>query len=118
MRSKIFIIVFCSTCAFLSKTQVWKNFINAVPNIGPPDIYCAAEDTNINVLYLGGGRFSKSFGQFTTNCIVKFDGFNFDILKSGIDDDSPGNFSSQVRNLIFYKSKLYVFGFFEKAGHY
>lgn len=74
------------------------------------------EDTNTNVLYIGGGAFANCIGQYTTNCIVKFDGVNFDTLQSGIDDYFPGNFSSQIRNMYFFKNKLYVFGNFNKAG--
>lgn len=116
MISRFLIILFLSTCACKTRAQVWTNFINAVPNIGPPDVYCMVADTASQTLYIGGGAFANSFGQFTTNCIVKFDGVNFDTLQSGIDDYFPGNFSSQVRNMVMYKNKLYVFGNFFKAG--
>jgi len=109
-------MLFCSTCACFVQAQVWTNFINGIPNIGAPDIYCAVEDTNNHILYLSGGRFA-AINQYTTNSIIKFDGVNFDTLQSGIDDYFPYNFYSQVRNMVMYKNKLYVFGYFDKAGN-
>lgn len=114
---KFLLILFLSTCACFTRAQVWTNYINGIPQIGAPDVYCAVEDTISHTLYIGGGRF-HIVNQFTTNCILKFDGVNFDTLQSAIDDFFPANFSSQIRNMVMYKNKLYVFGFFDKAGQY
>jgi len=112
---KFLLIVFFSTCACFTQAQVWNNYINGVFMVGAPDIYSAVEDSSTHTLYIGG--YFSSVNQYTTHGVVKFDGVNFDTLQSGMDDDYPGTYYSQVRNMVMYKNKLYVFGIFNRAGH-
>lgn len=112
-----FLIIVLLSCACFSQAQVWTNYINGVPMVGAPDIYCAVEDTATNTLYIGG-QFN-AINQYTTNAIIKYNGSIFDTLQGGMDAHWPGNWVSTVKNMVMYKNKLYVFGNFTRAGrHY
>jgi len=113
--NKFLLILVFSTCACFTRAQVWTNYINGVPMVGAPDIYCAVEDTITNTLYFGG-QFN-AINQFTTNAIIKFDGNTFDTLQCGMDGDWPGNWVTTIRDMVMYKNKLYVFGDFTRAGY-
>ena len=98
------------------KSQVWTDMINTVNYSGRPAFYCTVEDTISHTLYIGG-KYNGINGA-PGNCIVKFDGINFDSLASGIDDQFPMATSSDVKSMIMFQNKLYVFGNFAKAGLY
>jgi hypothetical protein len=81
-------------------SQVWLNPLGKSGG----QFRCSVVDHAHDILYLAGGE------------ILRYDGVNFDSLKSGIDDFNPG--LSIVRSMEIFKNKLYVFGTFEKTGKY
>jgi hypothetical protein len=96
--------------------QVWTKLIDSAA-MTPCHFYCAVEDTNTNILYLGGDI--HDLNQYTTKGIVKFDGTYFDTLSSGLDDFAKNYVSlTIVRSMQMFQNKLYVFGDFSKTGKY